>query len=434
MRAIPCPVSESSLRQMYHEQKLTDEEVAARIDGGTTKRVRAWRHRLGIETIPRWARHNVAPIEGRLQSLLAGSMLGDGRIVFQGTGSYYCESHSEAQRDYLEWKANIWGPTWVADMCDVPDKRGFKQVRMRTVTHGVLNEWRDLFYEARSNGWKRLIPRVVDQVDDFALAIWYLDDGHAGWWPGITFGADATSHDVALTIFEKFGLSPRWQPVKGNTGHFHMEREEVAHRFLELVRPHIPECMVYKLDLGFQGPHYQVRQKLSNLEGLVDDGMSSRQIGTTLGVGASTVTRHMATRGVVSKCEPSSFQRGADNRHFYGRMYPDHVQDAGGAVDSNGQRVGIRTASLTRRTDAHAKRWSFGLRPDITSHPCDVYSCLCLDEHGTEVVAEFRIPVSAVMDVRVIHISERYEQTKWAPYLVSRATPAMPGNILDMFG
>lgn len=293
MRAIPCPVSEAELRSLYCDQKLTDEEVASRIAGGTPKRVRAWRKRYDIDTVSRWERNAVSPIEGRLRSLLVGSMLGDGRVVFRGTGSHYAESHSGAQRDYMEWKATIWGPSWVSTMSDIPDQRGFTQVRLTTVAHGSLNEYRDLFYASRGKGWKRLVPEIVDMVDDFALAVWYLDDGCAAWWPLITFGADPFSRGVAFAIFEKFGLYPRWQPVKGNTGHFHMEREDTAHRFLDLVRPHVPECMSYKVKgLGFMGPHYQVRQKVEGrLAALRAEGLSQRQIAARLGVGASTVAR-----------------------------------------------------------------------------------------------------------------------------------------------
>lgn len=229
-------------------------------------------------------------------------MLGDGRVVFQGTGSYYSESHSGAQRAYLEWKASIWGASWVRHLTDVPDKRGFEQVRLTTVAHGSLNEWRDLFYAERKGGWKRLSSRIVDMVDDFALAIWYLDDGHAGWWPLITFGADPASREVAFAIFEKFGLSPRWQPVKGDTGHFHMEREDTAHRFLDIVRPHIPGCMSYKIEgFGFQGHHYQVRQKLTEdcLRELAGRGVPIKQIARDLGVGASTVDRWLRGYGIL---------------------------------------------------------------------------------------------------------------------------------------
>lgn len=80
MTPIPCPVSAEELRRLVHGEKLTDDAIASLL-GGTNHRVQSWRRRYGIEAVARWARHDVPPIEGRLKSLLVGSMLGDGRIV-----------------------------------------------------------------------------------------------------------------------------------------------------------------------------------------------------------------------------------------------------------------------------------------------------------------------------------------------------------------
>lgn len=299
MRAIPCPVSPEELRRLVHDEKLPDKDIALQL-GGTIKRVQSWRRRFGIEALPRWKRNEVTPVEGQLRSLLVGSMLGDGRIVRQKTASYYTESHCGAQRDYLEWKARLWGP-WAGPVAEVPDQRGYEQVRMVTPAHGTLNPWRAMFYERPRKGWKRLLPEVVDLVDEFALAIWYMDDGHAGWWPGITFGMDDESREVARSIFDKFGLKPRWQLHKGRTGTFYMEREDTAERFLDLIRPHVPACMASKLGpFGFQGPHHQVRAKLDleTLTLLSAQGVPIKRIARDLGVGASTVSRRLEQWGI----------------------------------------------------------------------------------------------------------------------------------------
>jgi len=283
------------LRHLVHDLKLTDAEIASRVLEGSPKRVMSWRKRYGIETLPRWARNEVTPIEGRLQSLLVGSMLGDGRLVRRVNATHYSERHCGAQRPYLEWKAALWGP-WANPVVDVPDQRGFTQVGMFTCAHDSLNEWQEMFYVDQHKGWKRLVPQIVDKVDEFALAIWYLDDGYAGWWPGITFGADDASREVAWSIFEKFGLKPRWQLKVRNTGQFHMEREDTADRFIELIKPHVPECMAYKLGpFGFQGPHYDIRQKVTPevLAKMAADNMPIRTMAERLGVGQATIDRWM---------------------------------------------------------------------------------------------------------------------------------------------
>ena len=227
-------------------------------------------------------------------------------LMFQATivrrvhTSHYIESHSETQRSYLEWKAKIWGP-WAKEIIQVLDRRSYQQVCMSTCSHADLNPWQEMFYADHHKGWKRLVPQVVDLVDDFALTIWYLDDGNVGKWPGVTFEADEKSREVAFAIFEKFNLRPCWQLHKGTAGAFHMEGEDTAFKFVDIIRPHVPSCMDYKLGpFGFQGPHYQVRQKLdeSKLREMAGKGIPIRQIARVLGVGATTVDHWLVEHDV----------------------------------------------------------------------------------------------------------------------------------------
>jgi hypothetical protein len=243
----------------------------------------------------------VPVIEGVLQSLLVGSMLGDGRLV-QRVKTLYIENHAEAQRAYLEWKVSLWGGWVKTAPKPVTWKKGGREylgVRFNTVSHEWLNPWHARFYS--KPGPKTLVPEIVDSVDAFALAVWYLDDGGAAWWPDITFGLPPESRAVAESIFEKFSLAPRWFPKKGNTGVFHMEREETALKFLDIIRPHVPPCMQYKLgNFGFQGPQAVVREKL-NIEVLRDlaaKGTPIRTIATLLDVGATTVSRHLVKHNI----------------------------------------------------------------------------------------------------------------------------------------
>lgn len=298
MKVIPCPVSPETLDDLYTHRKLTDQEIVDHLceqgHEATLQRVRSWRERFGIMTLPRWARHDLPPIEGQLKSLLVGSMLGDGRLVRRTNATHYEESHSGAQLPYLEWKAAVWGSAWVRTVQEVPDRRGYTQHRLWTVAHPMLNPWRDTFYAERGRGWKRLVPEIVDSVDGVALAVWYLDDGFVGWWPNITFGASSGSREVASSVFEKFGLWPRWVQRTATTYEVHMEREDTAERFLDIIRPHVPACMAYKMEgFGFQGPQYEIRQRMDRetLGAWSAEGVPIREMARMFGVGASTVSR-----------------------------------------------------------------------------------------------------------------------------------------------
>jgi hypothetical protein len=309
MRAIPCPIHSLELEQLYTVEKLTDEEIADRLgNGATPKRVRSWRKRFGIETIHRWMRHDVLPLEGRLRSLLVGSMLGDGRLVRRTHASYFTEGHSAAQRPYLDWKIRQWGAWVQSDPFMVEKKENgnlYTMWRFNTVAHDSLNDWQALFYEQQDKGWKRLLPAIVEHVDALSLAVWFLDDGYAGWWPDITFGADAKSREVAFSIFEKFGLRPRWELKKINgtheTGMFHMEREDTAEKFLSLITPHVPSCMNYKMKFGYDsGRNNIIKGNLTKdvLSDLATKGVPIRKMAEMLGVGGATIDRHLRKHGI----------------------------------------------------------------------------------------------------------------------------------------
>lgn len=302
MRPIPCPLAPGELHRLYLVEKLTDQEIVDRLGkDATLKRVRSWRRRFGIETLNRTERSEVTPIEGRLRSLLVGSMLGDGRISRTENASRYQENHSDSQREYIEWKAKEWGPWVSAGVKPVTWKQSdgdFKGWRFHTVSHQILNDWHALFYS--EGGPKQLDPKVVDLVDSLALAVWYMDDGSAAWWPIITFGMSPSSREIAFQLLEKFSLQPRWSHCNGNTGQLIFEGEDQAHLFISLVKPHLPECMGYKLDFGFQGPHYQVREAASEgkLRELASQGVSIRAMAEQLGVGQFTVSRYLEKYGI----------------------------------------------------------------------------------------------------------------------------------------
>lgn len=302
MKAVSCPIPAEELRRLYHNEKLTDQQIADRIgQGATVKRVRSWRKRFGIQTINRTARHEVPPIEGQLQRLLVGSMLGDGRIARNPNSARYIENHTDNQREYLEWKRQQWGAWSKTVLRQVSWKAKGKIYpgwRFETVSHASLLPWHELFYPVK--GPKQLQDQVVDLMDPFAFAVWYLDDGSAQWWPVITFGMSLASRGVALGIFEKFGFSPRWELREGKTGQFIFEGEYQAERFIQLIEPHIPNCMKGKLQFGFHGRYYEIRQTApeDKLRELAAQGVPIKRMARMLGLSASVVDRRLKKLGV----------------------------------------------------------------------------------------------------------------------------------------
>jgi hypothetical protein len=303
MKKIPCPITSERLSELYTKLLLTDEQVAEVLckEGydATKKRVARWRADYNIPTLQRFERFTPPPIQGELKSLLIGSMLGDGRVDFTGHASRYMEGHSPEQLDYLKWKVDKWGE-WSAGDLIVTYSREFPSYVFRTKAHSDLNPYRDLFYMQREKGWKVVKNELVDMVDAYALAIWYLDDGSAGHYPLITFGAKEGSRANAYLIFEKFGLTPKWKLMKGETGQFHFERED-GDKFIEIIKPYVPDCMSYKMTFAYRdGRNNKIAEKMKKpvLEELIGKGYTKDEMAKELGVGYNTVDRWLDRYGL----------------------------------------------------------------------------------------------------------------------------------------
>lgn len=230
-------VHEAEFLRLYVEERLPGREVAARM-GINMDRVYALKRRLGVATMPKWARRDLPSLdEDPLRSVLLGSMLGDGAISLHKEtlgGFCFMESHSIAQRSYLEWKRSIWGKIeeggWAGSMSEQsrgvlmahpkqPDRlyQALPKCCFRTVVHGALRPWWEVFYRNADigAGGQRLKKFKADEVvelvglgglTDIALAVWYADDGTAGHWPTITVGP--RNKEQAGVLLRLWGFEP----------------------------------------------------------------------------------------------------------------------------------------------------------------------------------------------------------------------------------
>lgn len=271
---------DSEFLRLYVEERLPGREVAARM-GITLDRVYAMKRRLGVPTVPKWARRDLPSLdETPLRSVLLGSMLGDGAISPNKDslgGFSFMEGHSIAQRGYLEWKRSIWGKLeeggWAGSMSEEsrgvlmahpkqPDRLFQAQPRcsFTTAVHGALRPWWEVFYrnaDIGAGGQRLKKYRAEDVVelvgglgglDDVALAVWYADDGHGGYWPNFCVGP--RNREEAGRLLSLWGFEPTV-----TAGGVTLRGREQASEFLQRVGPvfqSFPD-LKYKLDdLGYR--------------------------------------------------------------------------------------------------------------------------------------------------------------------------------------
>lgn len=190
-------------------------------------------------------------------SIVVGTLLGDGSLQSHGTmkTSYSLRfAHGEKQMEYLEWMKGQLFPFISSDA--VPYKHKKTSIHnhapvhtYRTCSHPSLTQLRKDFYP---NDKKTVSIEWLNQVDELALAVWYMDDGSLNKRYGtMTFCTNGFSHEEHLLIQQWF--LDRWNlPVvienRRNNQYSIRVNASVAKHLREILRPYIPPCMSYKVD------------------------------------------------------------------------------------------------------------------------------------------------------------------------------------------
>lgn len=133
-------------------------------------------------------------LENNTRQLILGSILGDASIKKNGSGGkmrdcwkirnfIFYECHRNKQIEYTYWKASKLQKFLAKTRKTEGDAKSRKS-ELWTVSHPVFTKLRDTFYKERTMSHKSMIPNwVAEQMDEFALLIWYLDDGYKGVRP-----------------------------------------------------------------------------------------------------------------------------------------------------------------------------------------------------------------------------------------------------------
>jgi len=211
-------------------------------------------------------------MDAEKRGLIIGLALGDGyiqvRTRYKG-GKYPYESrnirvlHGSSQRAYCEWKARRL--TWAlggkqVNVTKVNNGPGGKYVAYQfSKDHSYFGQVRRWLYP---NGKKLITRRVLDMLTPEALAIWYMDDGHArrntnsqGFVTSVstdiaTQCTESEAHTIVDWLKDRFGLTfkvrcnKRCSPdhrfyIQANTSE--------SRKFVSIIAPHVPDCMIYKL-------------------------------------------------------------------------------------------------------------------------------------------------------------------------------------------
>lgn len=105
--------------------------------------------------------------------ILFGSLMGDGCLIVNSSQSNYRLQieHSEAQKNYVFWKYEIFKNFVLAPPKFNPEKRSWS---FRTLSHTEFSVYHHVFYR----DGRKVLPEDIEFLSDpLTAAIWFMDDG-----------------------------------------------------------------------------------------------------------------------------------------------------------------------------------------------------------------------------------------------------------------
>ena len=192
-----------------------------------------------------------APFTQRQKDIAAGSLLGDAYLRPSGNSYALSFAHGEKQRGYLEWKLFEF-QNFVATKEFYTHETDFHgnapTHSFSTISHPFLTELRALCYP---NGVKHVSREWLDLLSPLSLAVWYMDDGSRNRRYGtVVLCTNCFPADEQAIIIEyflsRYGIEPKVEPRRNGQSVLRINVSQTK-AFLEIVAPHIPECMSYKL-------------------------------------------------------------------------------------------------------------------------------------------------------------------------------------------
>lgn len=294
--------SEKDLRRLYVDEGKTEKEIA-NLFGTYQVRIGRLRSKYGIETVSKSERLKLPPLTARQRALLMGSMLGDGRLFETGASAAFSEYHSLEQEEYLRWKAQEWGP-YVKSIRPATkrgiDGKEYKGLILRT--HGcqaLLPYWKTYYPSGSGN---KTFVKSSTRLTAFALAIWYLDDGSKTWNGYARFAVTPVEEDIAfqMSLLESLGLDPSFhENLDGSDSAIWIHNRTALSKFIDLISPHIPPCMSYKIDFKARSRGTAPRHLLTQetLQPFVDQGWGANRIAKALAVSVNAARSALDRQG-----------------------------------------------------------------------------------------------------------------------------------------
>lgn len=193
-------------------------------------------------------------MNSRIQSIIVGSILGDGYMteLTVKKKSRLWLKYDDRYLSYLEWLHEELRPIGVGI---IKGKKGYHQHQFLTDSSSEIGKLKMLFYPKG----KKLVPKNIDQllIDPSSLAVWYMDDGTLDQRERYHFNALFATHGFSfedcvrlakvLNINFKIQTSVCRCLMRGKLRYrLYLWSRSMDH-FMDLIEPYILPCFAHKI-------------------------------------------------------------------------------------------------------------------------------------------------------------------------------------------
>ncbi len=215
------------------------------------------------------------PLSDQTRAIILGAILGDGSLKIQNkySNANLQIRHSEKQKEYLLWKADMLKEIAGDKSISIQKADGYsmkKKWRFSSKRTRALTELHQLTYE---HNRVRIRRRWLNQMKPLSLAVWWCDDGSLisyGGRKGVfcTDGFDEASVKILARYLGvvwniRAVVAPVGRKRDGTQEQYWrlwIRSQEELKKFLRIILPYIPvQSMLYKTILLYKDSQLQQR-------------------------------------------------------------------------------------------------------------------------------------------------------------------------------
>jgi hypothetical protein len=256
--------SKEELETLIYEQKLTPYDIAEKLgyaENGWSLIYKYCReYGIVVDNRP-YVELKRTDFTDEQKSIIFGTLLGDGSL--RNTYKNYALALGQGQKqlEYLNWKKEKLSNFIVKQEPKVYQSKSehnhAPMYHYHTISHPFLTELRGKIYP---NGDKTVTKEWLDNIDELAMAVWYMDDGSQNKRYGtISLCTNGFSYEEHLLMqnwfFTRWNIEVQIEHNKSTKTGKDQQRLRIntseAKDFCEIVKPFIPDCMNYKVQYKY---------------------------------------------------------------------------------------------------------------------------------------------------------------------------------------